>query len=430
MAALAALIACGSDTATTASVTTNTASSGGAGGGDGGCPSGLSQCGDDCVQTELDPAHCGGCDQSCDAGEVCSDGQCKLQCAGGTTKCSDACVDTTTDPAHCGGCDMACAAEQICHQGSCSLVCVGGSTKCGEACVDTNHHPAHCGGCDQACPNKQVCAGGGCCPQSQLYCDNGCIDPLSDASHCGGCGKPCGGMTPYCIGGSCVDVALSCADALASDANAKDGVYSIDPDGAGPEPPFDTYCDMSGDMGGWTLLMKIDGSLTTFSYAAALWTDSSVLNPDKPDLDLNEAKLAGFSTMAVSEVRLGMIDAQVTRWITTPVIATSLLSLFQGGYTATTLGRGTWKSLLAAGSLQSNCNKEGFNLDVSLGLRIGIVGNQENNCSSCDSWLGFGAAPWGGCELGSTNNSCGNRAACSPDNGVKNTAAFGYVMIR
>jgi hypothetical protein len=37
-----------------------------------------------------------------------------------------------------------------------------------------------------------------------------------------------------------------------------DGVYAIDPDGAGPGDPFSAYCDMSFDGGGWTLLFNLD----------------------------------------------------------------------------------------------------------------------------------------------------------------------------
>ena len=43
--------------------------------------------------------------------------------------------------------------------------------------------------------------------------------------------------------------------------------------------------------------------------------------------------------------------------------------------------------------LQRNCNKEGFNVKVfnhNHKLRIGIVGNNEHDCESCDSLIGFG----------------------------------------
>ena len=76
--------------------------------------------------------------------------------------------------------------------------------------------------------------------------------------------------------------------------------------------------------------------------------------------------------------------------------ANSLYSLIADGqYRKTSLGRDTWKSLIGSeASLQYNCNKEGFNaygkyLDHSK-VRIGILGNNENDCDLCDSRIGFG----------------------------------------
>ena len=50
-------------------------------------------------------------------------------------------------------------------------------------------------------------------------------------------------------------------------------------------------------------------------------------------------------------------------------------------------------SLINGTSLQHNCNKEGFNVQCSLSgrkARIGILGNNENECRSCNSVIGFG----------------------------------------
>ena len=83
---------------------------------------------------------------------------------------------------------------------------------------------------------------------------------------------------------------------------------------------------------------------------------------------------------------------------------------------ATSLGRNTWKKLIGSNaSLQLNCNREGFNVMGSVGgskVRIGIIGNQENDCASPDSRIGFGA---GGFPTG--DPSCGNVGSFSSDNG-------------
>lgn len=70
--------------------------------------------------------------------------------------------------------------------------------------------------------------------------------------------------TPQPDGGTDGDVAppdaapprtyLSCLEAMQAVPSASDGVYTIDPDGAGPLTPFDAYCDMTRDGGGWMLV--------------------------------------------------------------------------------------------------------------------------------------------------------------------------------
>ena len=98
--------------------------------------------------------------------------------------------------------------------------------------------------------------------------------------------------------------------------------------------------------------------------------------------------------------------------------ANSLHSLIADGtYRATSLGRNEWKKLIGAeGSLQLGCNKEGFNaVGTSSSFskaRIGYIANEQNDCDTCDSRIGFGT---GGSP--DNSNTCGNAAGYSPDNG-------------
>jgi len=76
-------------------------------------------------------------------------------------------------------------------------------------------------------------------------------------------------------------------------------------------------------------------------------------------------------------------------------------------------------------SLQTNCNREGFNaVSDKQGYakaRIGILGNNENECKTCDSSIGFGT---GGRHKDS--NTCGNYDY----NGSKNIKAMGYILVQ
>jgi hypothetical protein len=127
------------------------------------CAAPLVTCDEACVDSRVDPAHCGGCGKACDEGMACVDGACvALRCEEGLTACGHGCVDIGSDPAHCGGCGQACLETQECFEGRCS--CPDGQTLCGEQCVDIAGDPEHCGGCDQVCEPGNVCRGGTCQP--------------------------------------------------------------------------------------------------------------------------------------------------------------------------------------------------------------------------------------------------------------------------
>lgn len=57
--------------------------------------------------------------------------------------------------------------------------------------------------------------------------------------------------------------------------------------------------------------------------------------------------------------------------------------------------------------------------------RIGILGNNENDCNTCDSRIGFGT---GGNQ--DDFNTCGNEAIVSGDNGDKHIKAMGYILVQ
>ena len=101
-----------------------------------------------------------------------------------------------------------------------------------------------------------------------------------------------------------------------------------------------------------------------------------------------------------------------------------------GKYCATLLSRNAWKTLIGSqASLQYNCNKDKFNVVGTCSYyskaRIGVISNNQNDCSSCDSGIGFGT---GG--LPDDSSTCGNEAQHSTDNGDKKIKAMGYILVQ
>lgn len=78
---------------------------------------------------------------ACGNGTACSHGVC---CPAGQTACNGACVDTDDDPAFCGGCDTRCQDGETC----CGGVCIGSDGCC------TRGKPG--------CPRGQRCVEGRC----------------------------------------------------------------------------------------------------------------------------------------------------------------------------------------------------------------------------------------------------------------------------
>lgn len=261
--------------------------------------------------------------------------------------------------------------------------------------------------------------------------DTAVIDVGPDA--CAGCGPG-----ESCSAGMCRPQ-RSCAAIKSTFPALPNGAYTIDPDDGGPLTPFRVFCDMT-DGDGWTLVLKADGALTTFAYDNPLWTNEAVFNPTSTDLSKNEAKFRSFAELPVKELRLSMVDGGTARTLVLDAVGTSLRALVSGPKTTTTVGRAKWLSLVADPALQTFCNDEGLNIDytaTTLGpkirLRIGIVGNQETDCSSPDSFLGFGSSIssfycFGDVDPGLVVGNLAGTTCGAPAN--RTTRTFGYVFVR
>ncbi len=265
---------------------------------------------------------CDGQDNDCD-GEVdedlgtvsCGKGQCQHEQA----YCQDGKV-WPCDPflgAELEVCDLAdndcdgLADEELgtysCGQGSCAhpvKVCENGQP--GECDPFLGALEESCDGVDNDCDGDtdeglgiQTC-GVGPCEHSEEVCANGqkvICDPLLGAVE-----EICFDTIDNDCNGEADEIAdcsfVSCKAIHASYPALSDGVYTIDPDGDGGTDPFQVYCDMTTDGGGWTLIMKL--SKNEFCYGSTRWTDQTPRNADKlldtvmPSTQEYDAKSAAF----------------------------------------------------------------------------------------------------------------------------------------
>ena len=205
-----------------------------------------------------------------------------------------------------------------------------------------------------------------------------------------------------------------------------------------------TFCDnflqFNRELPVYTFLLIIHlfPSQPTFHFSSKLWSNKVNFNlpGGKTGIDAHETKLPTYWNTPFSKICLGMKIGHQEKFVVLLKQASSLHSLISDGlYRPTSLGRNKWKSLIGSASLQPYCNQEGFNTKWSLSnpgpairaARISILGNEQNDCISCDSRIGFGT----GGDPDDTNT-CGNEAFAETgaDNGGKHIKAMGYIFVQ
>lgn len=139
-----------------------------------------------------DANNCGQCGRKCAPGVPCVNspvaGITCLECPIGQTRCGDLCLDTDVDPANCGACGNSCRSpvriweneqggQVVCDRGRCGYACKPGFADCNDniedGCeVELARDPHHCGQCGAACDNGvgQPCINGQC---AMTDCDAG-----------------------------------------------------------------------------------------------------------------------------------------------------------------------------------------------------------------------------------------------------------------
>ena len=130
--------------------------------------------------------------------------------------------------------------------------------------------------------------------------DQDCDGILASAGDCDDL-NPLVGMDTTGVSADCA--AISCNEPATMGYNTGDGFYWIDPDGSGP---FEAYCDMTTDDGGWTLVAKIEGgSSSQWTYDSPTWTTTGTeFNDIDFDLTTGEAKYSTFDIVPLTEILL------------------------------------------------------------------------------------------------------------------------------
>ncbi len=234
-----------------------------------------------------------------------------------------------------------------------------------------------------------------------LYlCDGKAFQPIAQVAP---------GTTRETAGKSC--------KALLDEGHKKDGIYWINPTSSDPIKAFSVFCDQTTDGGGWALIMRMkndDGLI----YKSPYWINTSLFDNDKsgslkPDVNEN-AKFAAFVNLSGTHIR-GCKGAKGP-CITADMSGTKTPhKLFNEGFKAKSMSKSQLISMFGNDPGQPNCNRSGINGDIKYtGYRLGLAGNNENDCNTSDASWGWGV--WGrsnsgyGCGCGlagwSVNKAC------------------------
>ncbi|XP_046863427.1 uncharacterized skeletal organic matrix protein 5-like [Xenia sp. Carnegie-2017] len=173
----------------------------------------------------------------------------------------------------------------------------------------------------------------------------------------------------------------------------------------------------------------------TFDFDSSLWKNKNSYQVEngKTGMDDLETKLPTYWSTKINKICVGMRFDGETNFISFDLQAKSLYDIIAGGkYHKTNVSRNKWMSLIKDSVLQPNCNKEGFSVVDELNshprVRIGIIGNNGNNCRTSDSFIGFGSTyPY--CRQNAEINSCGKSAYCHNKNKAKQFKSMGYIFV-
>lgn len=171
------------------------------------------------------------------------------------------CTTPVCDPAN-GSCsaEVAIPTSQPCNDSNActeSETCVGTECLWGTPIACNDENPCTTDTCDSASgcvftPNSFVCDDEDSCTSIDTCIAGSCV------------GTPCVANGLECVEGACIDTCygtkftcpgVSCLDILEKEGpSINSGMYWIDPPGSETEVPFQAFCDMVSDGGGWTAI--------------------------------------------------------------------------------------------------------------------------------------------------------------------------------
>ena len=161
--------------------------------------------------------------------------------------------------------------------------------------VDLNDDPDNCGACGNVCSSDQttepVCNTGSC--------GTVCADGYADCDDDGDCESTKSGISQSC------SEAGSCREIQDEGLSSGDGTYWISPDDA---DPFEVYCDMTTNGGGWTLIESCDRDTCGGPYSDIAFTQ---------DFPRNQSNPTNFDDFRLNLARLRDLRNESTRWRST-----------------------------------------------------------------------------------------------------------------
>ncbi len=250
-----------------------------------------------CTTESCSPASgCESYDVVCDDGSVCTVDSCLGgQCVGQALSCDDqnACTkDSCNAIAGCqnapGSCDdaNACTTDTCDPKTGCKSTPPAGACKTDSDCADAdpctiNTCSGPCGTCQTAplpcfdgdpCTDDMCVAGVGCSfpPATGTPCDDGDKCTGDDACFVGACvGGPI-----VCALGTIDNPAPSCLPIKQTQPSSKDGKYWLSTASSGV--PFEAFCDMTTQGGGFTRIAVIGADISLCSYSTGVGTTDQV----------------------------------------------------------------------------------------------------------------------------------------------------------